>query len=86
MYNDADIEQTANEYEGRQRDAHYDAGFCTHGSAIGYQAKPLTPEQEGLKPGEMRCASGCKTVYESTEAWMDASADPYSDPIARVQN
>ncbi|MFE9976237.1 hypothetical protein ACFYRD_37405 [Streptomyces hirsutus] len=80
---DADIEQAANAAEGRARDAHYDAGFCTHGSAVAYRPDPHHPAQHGLQPGQVRCTAGCNTVFESDDAWTQACTDPYSDPIRR---
>jgi len=72
MYNDADIEQWEMDQVGRAVAAAHRAGRCTHGSAVGYSVKRYYPEQEGLRPGQSRCRSGCKAVFDSDEAWHAA--------------
>ena len=44
-------------------------GRCLHLSAVGYNPKPHRPEQEGLKPGELRCTEGCGRVFTSDDDW-----------------
>lgn len=51
-------------------------GVCCHQSAVGYLPEPCYPEQEGLKPGQLRCTDGCGQVFDSDEGWyaaMDAA-------------
>jgi hypothetical protein len=50
-------------------------GICTHQSAVGYLPTPVYPEQEGLKPGQLRCTEGCGRVFDSDEEWYDALHD-----------
>ncbi|MEU9576285.1 hypothetical protein [Streptomyces chilikensis] len=77
---DADLEQAAMEREGRHLDALRRMGICTHGSAVGWIAKPVYPEQKNLQPGQVACTSGCGTVFDSDDAWYAALADPTAHP------
>jgi hypothetical protein len=69
---DADLEQAHFERMGRLISKARKAGRCTHGSVVGYHEPAIYPEQVGLKPGEHRCTSGCGSVFESQDAWLDA--------------
>ncbi|MEU1273638.1 hypothetical protein [Streptomyces sp. NPDC005799] len=81
---DADLIQAEMEAAARRLAAHGKAGFCTHQSAVGCIPEPVYEEQIGLKPGQLRCTSGCNTVFESDEAWEAASAAPESNPVPRT--
>lgn len=49
------------------------AGQCTHQSAVGYIPPPAVfTAQVGLKPGQVRCTSGCGQVFNSDDDWMAA--------------
>lgn len=72
---DADLEQAEWNRLGRLVDAAHAAGRCTHGSTVGYLAKPFYPEQEGLKPGESRCTSGCGRVFTSNAELLRAAQE-----------
>jgi hypothetical protein len=53
-------------------------GICTHGSAVSYRKPPAHPEQEGLKPGQLRCTKGtggCTRVFDSDADWYRAMDD-----------
>jgi hypothetical protein len=70
---DADIEQARMEAIGARFAAAEAAGVCTHGRAVGYIDPPVYPEQAGLRPGELRCASGCGEVFRSDAEWIAAT-------------
>lgn len=72
---DARIEQAEMEQMGHMVDAALAAGRCIHGSAVGYLSPPVYPAQEGLKAGQLRCTSGCGTVFDSDEDWYAAMDD-----------
>jgi hypothetical protein len=69
---DADIEQYEMEQVGNAIYRAEQRGICTHGSAVGYLPDPVYPEQEELKPGELKCTKGCGRVFENDAAWYDA--------------
>ena len=68
---DADLEQYEMERVGAAIAAARRAGRCTHGSAVGYLAKPVYEEQRGLRKGQVRCFD-CKAVFDSDEEWHAA--------------
>lgn len=72
---DADIEMAQMAEVGRQMDAQRKRGVCQHSSAVGYLAKPVYPEQQGLKPGQLRCTDGCGEVFADDEDWFRAMDD-----------
>ena len=51
------------------------AGRCCHTSSVGYRDPPFYPEQEGLRPGELCCTSGCGRVFASDRDWYIAIND-----------
>lgn len=69
---DADIATWEDQQIGAAMHAARKAGRCCHNSAVGYLSKPVYPEQEGLKPGQLRCTDGCGTVFENDEDWVYA--------------
>ena len=69
---DADIEQFEMEQIGRSIAQARKAGHCTHQSVVGYRQPIFYPEQEGLKPGQMRCTEGCGRVFEDDDDWYYA--------------
>ncbi|WP_204116462.1 hypothetical protein [Streptomyces sp. CS014] len=72
---DADLEMAAMNAAADEWHAIRDRGFCNHGSAQGAIG------DKTLKRGEVRCTSGCNTVFASDAEWMDACADPLLNPI-----
>ncbi|MFJ8752328.1 hypothetical protein ACIREO_23775 [Streptomyces sp. NPDC102441] len=78
---EADLEQAAMEALGGQLDAHEQAGFCVHQSAVGYLVVPFYEEQQGLRPGQYRCRGGCGSLFRDDHEWADASRDPFSSPV-----
>lgn len=68
---DADIEMAMYAREARALDAARARGECAHSSAVGLpdSGKIFYPEQEGLRPGQVRCTEGCGTVFESDAEW-----------------
>lgn len=51
------------------------AGKCAHQGAVGYSGGERTAQQEGLKPGQLRCndgGKGCGRVFGSDEGWYEA--------------
>lgn len=72
---DADREQARMEAIGARFAAAEAAGTCTHGRAYGYRVPVFYPEQEGLQPGELRCAEGCGRVFASDADWVGAIHD-----------
>ena len=69
---DADMEQAAMERAGNAIARARKAGRCTHGSVQGYRGGPRSAQQEGLKPGQLRCTDTCGTVFGSDEEWYAA--------------
>ena len=41
---------------------------CPHGSGYGYRNPPVYPEQEGLRPGEVRCHH-CHMAMTEADFW-----------------
>lgn len=72
IYQDADIEQREFEEAGRLIAHARQLGRCTHQSTVGYRERPLFRGQEGLEPGQFRCADGCDRVFNSNDEWADA--------------
>lgn len=71
-FQDADIEQAEFEAEGNRIAALRRRGVCTHDSGVSYRDPAVYPEQEGLKPGQLRCTDGCGRVFNSEADWHDA--------------
>lgn len=69
---DADIEMAEMAQAGNAIHAARKRGVCCHQGTVGYSSKPCYAEQEGLKPGQMRCTDGCQRVFESDEDWYAA--------------
>lgn len=69
---DADAEMARMEAYGNAMARAQRAGRCTHGSAQGYSGGPRSAQQEGLEPGQLRCAAGCGAVFASDDAWLAA--------------
>lgn len=68
----ADAEMAQMERYGRAVARAEAAGRCCHGSAVGYLAEPVYPEQAGLQPGQSRCTAGCGELFNSDEEWLAA--------------
>lgn len=71
-FQDADVETWEMNQVGAAMLQAQKAGRCCHNSAVGYIPKPVFPEQEGLKPGQLRCTDGCGILFESDEDWINA--------------
>ena len=72
--NDADLEMLELEAVG---DAIWKAertGRCCHSSAVSYRSPAYYPEQEGLRPGQLRCRD-CHQVFLSDADWDEARVD-----------
>lgn len=72
---DADLEMAQMEARANYLHALRKRGACTHQSAVGYISKVIHPQQEGLKPGQLRCTEGtggCERVFNSDEEWFAA--------------
>jgi hypothetical protein len=78
---DADIEQYEMELAGAAIAAAERRGVCTHGSAVGYRGGPRSAQQQGLRPGQLRCTKGtggCSRVFADDDDWfaaMDAAVN-----------
>ena len=71
---EADILMAEYAAEAADFQAARDAGRCTHNSTVGLpdSGKVYYPEQEGLKPGQVACTSGCGEVFDDEDDWYDA--------------
>ena len=72
IYQDSDIEAAEMAEAGNAIAAAQARGVCCHMSAVGYRSVPVYTEQEGLKPGQMRCTDGCGEVFADEEDWNAA--------------
>lgn len=76
---DVDLEMAEMDAVGNATHRAQKAGVCTHtGGAVAYRSPPVYAEQEGLKPGQIRCV-GCKQVYESEDDFQQAIAAAIAD-------
>lgn len=73
LIQDADIEMLELDETARHIQALERRGICTHGRAVGLSesGRIFYPEQVGLKPGQVRCITGCGQVFESDEDWQE---------------
>ena len=76
---DADLEQAQMERAGNAIARARRAGRCPHQSAQGYSGGPRSAQQEGLKPGQLRCTDTCGAVFGSDEEWYTAMIEAYGD-------
>jgi hypothetical protein len=81
---DADVQQAEMEAAARRSQAHEDAGYCAHLSAVGYLPTPAYEEQRCLRPGQLRCTGGCGTLFASDEAWYAALNEAELNPVKRT--
>jgi hypothetical protein len=83
---DVDLEMAAMAAVGDAIAAARNAGRCAHQSAVGYLSPPCYPEQEGLRPGQLRCTDpfpggapegwrGCGAVFDGDDDWDNAMND-----------
>jgi hypothetical protein len=77
MIRDADIEMAEMHEVGNRIAALERQGVCVHTSWFGYHRPIYYPEQEGLRPGQVRCAH-CKTIFDSEDDLLEAYGEALS--------
>ncbi|MEV6527382.1 hypothetical protein AB0M43_36210 [Longispora sp. NPDC051575] len=76
--NDSDIQQADLDVAGDRIHRLRRSGWCAHPRAVSYLDVPVYVEQQGLRPGQVRCTTGCRTVFADDAAWIRAQND---DPV-----
>jgi len=82
IFQDADIEMAEYAREARRDASLRNLGVCLHSSVVGSGngSGPLPgglyyAEQEGLTGTQVRCTDTCGEVFDSDEAWDDATRE-----------
>lgn len=73
-FQDADFEMRELAEEGARIAQLRKAGICTHESWVGLPAsgEVFYPEQEDLKPGQVRCTDLCKALFDTEDELFEA--------------